>query len=60
MCVNQTTLQKFFKKYFCKKLHHTHTYIISHLKNNCNTFLQKSVDNFFIFKKYFLKKKIKK
>lgn len=58
MC-DLTTLQKILKKIFCKKIYHTHTYIILHNHINCNDFFKKSVDNFLFFifenflKKYF-------
>jgi len=52
MC-DVTTLQNIF----CKKIYHTHTSIIVHLSSDCNTFLQKSVDNFlFLFFKKIYKK----
>lgn len=42
---------KIFLKKFCKKIYHTHITIILHKKNMCNTFFNKTVDNFFNFKK---------
>jgi hypothetical protein len=50
MCDSRPYKIFFFYFYFSKKIYHTHKYIILHKKNMCNTFLQKTVDNFFILK----------
>jgi len=40
-----TTLQKILKKIICKKINHTHIYIIVYHIHTRNMFYKKSVDN---------------